>query len=77
MGANEIGNKIPIIIDVIEINSFLDGGTVKYVDDKNVNYYIDWRIGSSSLGLIFDRYPGLDGSGVLENYKLNVVKTFL
>lgn len=75
MGVNEIGNTIPIIIDVIEVERYRDGGTVKYIDAKNVNYFIDWRIGSSSRGLIFDRYPSLDGSGVLENYKLNVVET--
>jgi adenylate kinase family enzyme len=39
------------------VDCYLDGGTIKAVDDEGNYYYIDNRINSSKKGLIFDSYP--------------------
>lgn len=75
--SNEVGQDTPIVIDVIYKGKYRDGGTEHYADADGKNYFIDNRIGSSTCGSIFDRYPGADGAGILENYRLNILESLL
>ena len=70
---NEVGQQTPIVIDVTLVDTYLDGGTKKFVSSDGKFYFVDHRIGTSTDCAIFDIYPSADGAGVLENYRLNII----
>lgn len=60
-------------IKVKEIARYRDGGTTRCVDKKGNSYYIDNRIGSTTIGKVFDEYPD---DGKMIDVKLEIVKEF-
>mgnify|MGYP001798343361 CR=1 FL=1 len=72
----DVGEINTIYIKVKEVQRFKDGGTIEYIDEKGIHYFRDNRLGTSTINAIFDRYPSLDGSGILENYQLIIVTEF-
>ncbi len=50
-------------------NHYKDGGTIEYKGWDGKNYFVDHRIGSTTKGLIYDRYPD-DSAARLLNVKL-------
>lgn len=53
------------MMEVIKIDGYLDGGTIKIVTNEEI-YYIDSRIGTTTKGSIFFNYPKDDNSNIVE-----------
>lgn len=71
-------------IDIIKISIVRDGGTsvwiepsikaaLKTIDEADAcqKYYLDNRIGSTTKGELYDRYPNEDGAVILDKTKFN------
>jgi len=52
-------------MDINNINSYKDGGTIK-LDTTDGVYYIDNRIKSTTKGVIYKGYPEKDNSNAIE-----------
>jgi len=46
------------MIQLTKVAVFRDGGTIKCVDSEGVEYYIDHRIGTTTPGNLYNKYPG-------------------
>lgn len=46
-------------------NTYLDGGTEVYSGSDHKIYYVDYRLGTTTHGEIFDRYPDNEGAKML------------
>lgn len=44
---------------------YKDGGTYTFVKN-NKKYYVDQRIGSTTKGKVYDRYPGHAGATIVD-----------
>ncbi len=42
---------------IVHTTSYLDGGTIVLLTDTKKRYYIDNRLGSRTVGEVFDSYP--------------------
>ena len=56
-------------------NTYLDGGTQQVMTEDNEIYYIDHRIGSTTDGKVFDRYPDKKDAVQL-GIKINIMGTY-
>ena len=59
-------------VDVIETGGWFDGGSKKYQDVDGNLYIRDGRINTTTLGVIYDKYPDEEGANILY-IKLRVV----
>lgn len=50
---------------VKKCGKYKDGGTEYFCDKSGKKYFIDGRIGSSTKGKVFDRYPSEKGAKIL------------
>jgi len=55
-------------MEILEIDKYLDGGTIKIITDNN-EYYFDKRISSTTKGRLYLSYPLKDNSNIVEDYK--------
>jgi len=52
---------------ILEIDGYLDGGTIKLSTDVGV-FHIDRRLCSTTIGSIYDGYPKDDNSNINKSY---------
>lgn len=53
-------------VKVSLVNTFRDGGTQQYKGEDGKDYYLDGRISSTTVGEVYDRYPGDAGAVKLD-----------
>jgi len=53
-------------MEIIEIDSYLDGGTIEIITDRG-SYCIDDRLFSKTKGIIFFNYPKYDNCNIAPN----------
>lgn len=51
---------------VTEFGRIRDGGTVTYVSELGLKFFVDNRIGTKTKGAVYDRYPGDEGAKILD-----------
>ncbi len=54
-------------MEIIELDSYKDGGTMKVKTKSGIIYCIDDRLGSKTKGSIFLDYPKNDNSNIVNN----------
>ena len=69
-------------MEIIEIDSYRDGGTMSVKTEQNMTYCVDNRINSKTKGSIFLDYPKKDNSNIIEkqdeirNEMINAIKKY-
>jgi hypothetical protein len=51
-------------MNVTNIKSYRDGGTIEIVLDNGSAYFINGKIASSTVGCLFDHYPSDESFGI-------------
>lgn len=66
LGMKPVESRLAKKIKLTYQNVFLDGGTKVYSGSDYKIYYVDYRLGTTTAGELYDKYPGDEGAKMLD-----------